>query len=664
MVILLRISVLIVCFATLVSCKDDEPEPPAGLIQLNDVKVGPVALDLSPNATNDDIPVDKPIVATFSQALDRSTVAAAVILTNEGTDEQVALDFAFLNDDRSFSALPTGGLEHLTSYSLKISSSLKGSKGEEFPGFTVTFTTAPGLLTIQSASINGQDATGAGRITGVPLEGAVAEVVFSHPLDPSTVSNETVRITGNNETAVTTTQLAESNTKLIVTVAGKLRDLTRYSLYLSPDIRGAEGEEFNSYTRLFYTAESDTPKFPAITNDQLLTLVQEQTFRYFYDFAHPVSGMARERNSSGDIVTTGGTGFGLMAMIVGIERNFISRAAGIERFEKVIGFLETADRFHGAWPHWMNGATGDVVPFSTNDNGGDLVETSFLVQGLLTVRSYLNKSDPAESALAGRITQLWETVEWDWYTRGGQNVLYWHWSPTVDWAMNHQIRGHNETLITYVLAASSPTHPIDEAVYHEGYARNGGIRNGRTFYGITLPLGEDYGGPLFFAHYSFLGLDPRNLSDTYANYWDQNVNHTLINRAYVVDNPKDFVGYSASNWGLTASDNHMGYSAHSPLNDLGVISPTAALSSFPYTPEQSMAALEFFYYKLGDRLWGEHGFVDAFNLTEGWFADSYLAIDQGPIVVMIENYRTGLLWDLFMQTAEVQTGLTKLGFTF
>src|SRR3990170_4410765 len=351
-----------------------------------------------------------------------------------------------------------------------------------------------------------------------------------------------------------------------------------------------------------------------------------------------------------------------MSMIVGIERNFITRSQGLERIETIITFLESADRFHGAWSHWLDGNTGDVIPFSPNDNGGDLVETSFLIQGLLTVRQYLNAGVPAEDELIERINVLWQGVEWNWYTRGGEDVLYWHWSPDKEWVMNHQIRGYNEALITYVLAASSPTYGIAEDVYHEGWADNGSITNGKEFYGINLPLGTDYGGPLFFAHYSFLGLDPKGLNDIYGDYWVQNVNHTLINHAYSVDNPKNYIGYSDANWGLTASDNGQGYSAHSPTNDLGVISPTAAVSSILYTPEESMKAIKFFYYSIGDRLWGQYGFYDAFDLTENWTANSYLAIDQGPIIIMIENYRTGLLNDLSMSAPEVQDGLTKLGF--
>lgn len=318
------------------------------------------------------------------------------------------------------------------------------------------------------------------------------------------------------------------------------------------------------------------------------------------------------------------------------------------------------------WPHWLNGTTGEVIPFSPNDDGGDLVETAFMVQGLLTVRQYLDDTNAQEAGIIDKINQLWQEVEWDWYTQGGQHVLYWHWSPDYGWEKNHRITGWNEALIVYVLAASSPTHSIEPEVYTEGWSRSGTMVNaaGNTHYGYTLPLRSDRGGPLFFAHYSFLGLDPRNFSDRYADYWEQNVTHTQINRAYSIANPKNYVGYSAQSWGLTASDGNNGYSAHSPDNDRGVITPTAALSSFPYTPEYSMEALKHFYYILGDRLWGEYGFYDAFNITENWTASSYLAIDQGPIIVMIENYRSGLLWDLFMSAPEVQNGLDKLEFTY
>ena len=408
-----------------------------------------------------------------------------------------------------------------------------------------------------------------------------------------------------------------------------------------------------------------------LTDEELLDLVQERTFQYFWDGAEPVSGMARERyhiagDFAGEVVTTGGSGFGIMALIVGIERGFITRVEGVDRLEQIINFLSETNRYHGAWPHWLNGETGQTLPFSQFDDGGDLVETAFMIQGLLTAKQYLLDGSEREIELAGKIDELWRAVEWDWYRQDGQNVLYWHWSPNHGWAMNHSIRGYDEALIVYVLAASSPTHSIPPEVYHEGWARNGNIKANFTSFGYDLPLRHNgagqFGGPLFWSHYSFLGLDPRNLEDQYADYWEHNVNHTLINRAYCISNPNGFQGYGENSWGLTASYSPGGYSAHSPHNDLGVISPTAALSSIPYTPEYSMDAMRYFYEDLGHRLWGKYGFYDAFSETENWFPARYLAIDQGPIVVMIENYRTGLLWDLFMQNDEIKEGLDRLGF--
>ena len=407
---------------------------------------------------------------------------------------------------------------------------------------------------------------------------------------------------------------------------------------------------------------------PAATDSALLDMVQEYTLRYFTDFAHPHTGLARERSNdiNGDIVTTGGTGFGLMALIAGAERGFITKDRAIEIIGKIVTFLEDCEKFHGAWAHWYDGDTRKAFSFSKYDNGGDIVETAFLVEGLLAVRQWLTGADSNEyQALAQRCDKLWKGVEWDWYTRG-EDALYWHWSKDHGWKMNHKIRGFDETFITYVLGVSSPTHPISKEVYDQGWARNGGMKNGKKYYDITLPLGTsgDKGGPLFFAHYSFLGLDPRNLEDQYANYWEQNTAHAKINHAYCVANPKKHYGYSDECWGLTASDIPNGYTANLPGNDNGTIAPTAALASFPYTPEESMKAMRYFYYALGDKLFGEYGFHDAFNLSQRWFAPSYIAIDQGPIVVMIENYRTGLLWEYFMKNEDVKRGLDKLGFTY
>jgi hypothetical protein len=370
-----------------------------------------------------------------------------------------------------------------------------------------------------------------------------------------------------------------------------------------------------------------------------------------------------------DVITTGGSGFGLMAVLAGIERGFITKYEAFLRLRKNVDFLKNADRFHGAWPHWIYGKTGKVKPFSLKDNGADIVETAYLMQGLLSVRQFFRDGNEEEKKLVDDIDRLWKEVEWSWFTKGGENVIYWHWSPNYGWEMNAPVRGYNECLIVYILAASSPTFPVQSEAYHEGWARSGGIKINSGAYEYVLTLrhngAEKYGGPLFWAHYSYLGLDPRHLKDKYADYWQQNKNQALINWKWCCENPKHYAGYGENCWGLTASYSVNGYSAHAPgvNTDLGVISPTAAVASIVYTPEQSLEAIKHFYYDLGPRIWGKYGFYDAFSEQSNWYPHRYLAIDQGPMAVMIENYRSGLLWDLFMSCPEIKIGLDKLGFS-
>ena len=410
-------------------------------------------------------------------------------------------------------------------------------------------------------------------------------------------------------------------------------------------------------------------------DDAMLDYIQRVHFNYMWDGAEPTSGLARERihldgqypEHDQDVVTTGGSGFGIAGLVVAMERGFITREQGVERLTRIVDFLERADRFHGVWSHWINGTTGKVKPFGQKDNGGDLVESCFLMQGLLCARQYLNNENETEKNLIDRINALWQGMEFDWYTRGGQDVIYWHWSPEYEWEMNFPLEGYNECLIVYVLAAASPTHTVPAACYHKGWARSGGIKSDAAPYGYPLELkhngAEQTGGPLFWAHYSWIGLNPKGLKDQYADYWNVVRNHALSNYQYCLDNPKHYTDYGPDCWGLTASYSVDGYSAHSPGNDLGVITPTAALSSFPYTPEQSMAALKGFYAR-GESIWGKYGFYDAFSPASGWTLPRYLAIDQCTIAPIIENYRTGLLWRLFMSCPEVQQGLEKLGFTY
>lgn len=630
----------------------------SGELLLEAVYIGNQAVTLSGQLI-ENVPVDLPIEMIFSASVDRSRAEQAIQLLKDNAP--VAHQLQYANAGKNIKVIPTGGLSYNTTYTLAITNELRSEKGDAFAGQELTFRTVNGVIRVSSLTIDGQRGNPFGHLLEISLQ-PVIKVRFSAAVDPASLQNN-VTLSGG-PAGSSAFLFLDNNQEVEITYDTPLSDWTKYTFTIADGVRGVNGERVETGAQTFYTRVDETPKFPTLTDEELLTLVQRQTFSYFWEFGHPVSGLARERSASNETVTFGGSGFGLMAMIVAAERGFITVEDAVDRWKKIIGFLQTADRFHGAFPHWMNGSTGKVQPFSARDNGADLVETAFFVQGLLTVRQYLQRAAPQEVQLIGQINRLWEEVEWDWFTKGAEEALYWHWSPDNEWAINLKISGHNETQMAYVLAAASPTHAIDKEVYDRGYARSGAMKNGKTFYQMTLPAGPDYGGPLFFAHYSYLGLDPRNLQDQYVNYWTQNVRHSRINHAYCRDNPKNYVGYADACWGLTASDNNDGYSAHSPANDLGVITPTAAISSIVYTPEESLAAIRFFYYTLGDRLWGEYGFYDAFNPTAGWVADSFLAIDQGPIICMIENYRTGLLWELFMSCPEIQSGLTKLGFTY
>jgi hypothetical protein len=642
-----------ILFIVILSCrKDINTNKNEGIIQLIGVKIGTSNLNIS--NTVKDVPNDQPVQFSFASAVDTTSIKKVITLQNS-IGNTVDYTYSPAVNSTSLILIPIPALQYSTEYIVKISSALRGVNGETFPGIQFRFITLDGSMVIDSIWLNGQSMM-TSQLQNINPRIISIKVSFSQPLSPTTYKSSFL-FTGTNLSMT----LSSDNKTVVATNTVKAKGLTKYTFSISPNLTSAGGFIFGGFTSDFYTAIDSTYQFAQISDDDLMTLVQRQTFKYFWDFGHPSCGMARERNSSGDVVTTGGSGFGVMAMIVAMERGFITRADGIARLDKIMSFLETCDRFHGVWPHWLNGVTGKTVPFSAKDNGGDIVETSYMIQGLLCMRQYLNSAVAAEKSEIDRINNLYNSVEFDWFTNG-QKTLYWEWSP--DFGYNLKIQGYNETLITYLTAASSPTHTITADVYTNGYANNGGIKNGRIYYGYLLPLGGDYGGPLFFTQYSFLGLDPRHLKDQYADYWVQNVNQSLINWAYCKTNPKKFPGYSAAIWGLTASDNPWGYNAQSPTNDLGVITPTAAISSIAYTPLQSLNALKTDYYFLGDHLWGNYGFYDAFDVTQGWWATSTLAIDQGPIICMIENYRTGLLWNLFMSAPEVQSGLTKLGFTY
>jgi hypothetical protein len=408
------------------------------------------------------------------------------------------------------------------------------------------------------------------------------------------------------------------------------------------------------------------PLDPNAPLDTLLDRVQYQTFLYFWEGGHAHTRLPYDKRwvngaLATEMISISGTGFGVMAILVAADRQWITRAEALERIVLIVERLMRAPRFHGAFSHMIDGTTSAAIQFSQYDDGGDLVETMLLLQGLICAREYFTGGNETEVTLRARVTRLFDEVEWAWFTRGKMDgPLYWHWSPLHDWVMNLPIIGWNEALSVYVLAAGSDTHAITPENYHAGWARSGGMRNGSDYFGITLPLGEPFGGPLFLSQYSFCALDPRGLTDRYADYWEQAVAHTKINRAYSLAVPA-YAQYGV--WGLTASEAPKGYNANSPTSDTGAIAPTASLGSFPFTPKESEEALRAMIRYEGGKLFGAFGFVDAFAPATDWLASTYIAIDQGPIVAMIENHRSGLLWNLFMKAPEVARGLERLGFS-
>jgi exo beta-1,2-glucooligosaccharide sophorohydrolase (non-reducing end) len=408
-----------------------------------------------------------------------------------------------------------------------------------------------------------------------------------------------------------------------------------------------------------------------MTDDELLTMVQEAGFRYYWEAAEPHSGMTRENTpGNDDIVAVGASGFGVMATIVAADRGFITHQQAIDRLLRVTEFLSTADHYHGAWPHFLSGSTGHRLPvFDMYDNGADLVETSFMMEGLLAARQYFRQDGPSGQELYQKITRLWRGVDWNWFRAMPQHdALYWHWSPEYAFHIANRLTGWNEVMITYLDAIASPTHGIPASDYYSGWVGEGignQYANGKSYFGIKLDVGGNTtGGPLFFTDYSFMGFDPRGIHDRFTDYFDNNRAQTLINQQYCIHNPHHWQGYGEDTWGLTAVDGPEGYTPYEATFDLddGTIAPTGAISAFAYAPQPSMAALKHYYRDLGAQVWSIYGFRDAFNLQRNWYSGITMGLNQAPMVVMIENQRSGLVWKNFMTNPEFQTALKNIGF--
>ena len=401
-----------------------------------------------------------------------------------------------------------------------------------------------------------------------------------------------------------------------------------------------------------------------LDTNQLLTEVQEAGFRYFYDYAQPVSGLSRiGTRANPDVCSSGDTGFGMFNLVVGIDRGFITRPQGISRALKILTFLTgKADRFHGAFSHLIDGSAGKALPFGHDDDGADIVETAFLMQGVLLWREYFSGTGPDEVEIRKLSDGLWRAVEWDWFAtrENGQSFMRWHWSPDHGWLENDKITGFNECQIVYLLALASPTHAVQPQVYWQGW-QTALYATHRMQFGIPLELGpHDFGPPLFWIQFSYLGLDPHSVRFDGKTYFEHFNDICRIEMLYGQSRSNHFEGYG-SFWGWTAGYGPDNYKEYLPGGiDDGTINPSAAISSMPYVPDASRALLFELYANHGSQCWGPFGFYDSFNLSRNWFARDYLGNDVGPLAPMIENYRTGLCWKIFMNAPEIRNALKML----
>lgn len=515
-----------------------------------------------------------------------------------------------------------------------------------------------GELSLVSKKIENVDLTAdpellSGNSPGIKLK-------FSQKIDPNSLEQAiSCTNTETNGEIELNMSLSDGDSCIVINPKNPLDSyLTVYNITILRNLKSGTGVYLNEKIEFnMRTGIDPSDKFSRVSDDELLDIIQKTTFNFFWTDGSPDCGLALDASERPlTDCTTGGSGFGIMFIPAAIERGFITRQEGLDRMVQIISFLKNkAVRFHGAFPHRINGATGEVTLWQgADDDGADLLETSFLMMGLLTVRQYFDSNSEVETTLRNDITGLYENVEWSWFTRG-EDALYWLWSPTVDWKATFMCKGWNETLITYVLAASSPTYPVKKTAYDNGWATNGAIKNGKTFYGYTLPFGPDYGGWPGYSQYSFLGINPYGLKDQYGDFELQLKNVHLINHAYCVENKKGYYNYNADCWGYTGT----------PSADKGLIQPYAAVGALPYTPEESMSAIRYFYYVLGDKIFQDNGFSGDFNLqtTPISVGKQVFAYDQLNYIVAIENYRSGLIWDLFTSCPEVKAGMRKLGFT-
>ena len=410
----------------------------------------------------------------------------------------------------------------------------------------------------------------------------------------------------------------------------------------------------------------------AITDAALLDSLQRTSFQYFWDQGSSVTGLIRDRNTGGSPASTASTGFGLSAICIGIDHGWVSRTDGATRVLTALQVLWNMPQgnatsgtigYKGLYWHWLDMSTAT----RTWDSELSTIDTALLFAGIMDAREYFTSNtgdEPQIRALADSITSR---ADWAFMKNGGPGLKMGFKPGVTGFSGFGTWTGYNEAMIMYIIAIGSHTHPVpssDWKTWTSGY-------NWSTQFGYTYLIFP----PLFGHQYSHCWIDFRAVQDTFmmthsSNYFENSTRATLAQRAYAIANPGGKVGYGANLWGLTASDvpPPTGYNARGAppaQNDDGTITPTAPISSIPFAPTECLAVAHNLWDNYGTFLWGPYGFKDAFNLTSNpdWYDTDYLGIDQGPIIMMIENYRNNAVWNRFMKHPDIVRGMFLAGFS-
>lgn len=405
----------------------------------------------------------------------------------------------------------------------------------------------------------------------------------------------------------------------------------------------------------------------ALTTPALLDTLQYSAFKYFWLEANPVNGLIKDRSASWSPCSIASAGFGLTAICIGIDRGWVTREAGRARVLATLNTFWNGPQgtdaagtigYQGFFYHFLDMNTATRVW----DSELSSIDTALLLAGMLEARQYFDTADPLDVEVRTLVDNIYRRVNWE-FMRNSGSALRMGWKPGTGFAGFGNWIGYNEAMIMYILALGSPTYPVPTTcwnVWVSGY-------NWATYYGQSYVVFP----PLFGHQYSHCWIDFRYIQDPYMafrgiTYFENSRRATYAARSYCIDNPFGWVGYGENEWGLTASDDPWGYLAHGAppaQNDNGTITPTAAASSIVFAPEIVIPTLHHFFDAYGPQLWGSYGFKDAFNRTQNWWATDVIGIDQGPIIIMIENYLTRSVWNRFMQNADIQAGLARAGFT-